>query len=298
MVARRKAMSKRAEVGIAFAAALAALLAVGAALSMPACESVPLTAPPGTTMTLSTNPTFVPANGGVSLVTAFLVEPAGTFVPDGTEIFCYTNLGRVDPSGKSVDGVVRLNFVSDARSGTATVCCVSGGPAPSPSGSPSPTPTPTPAVGTGVTARSTSPTRVVAASDIAADDNQACTTITVGGGAPGKVVLTANPQVLAQDRTATLVANVFDQNGNPVQNVPIIFTAELAPSDTTPAPVLTEFLESGGAPRFTDSNGQAFDTLTSRVANGTLSKVVTVTANAPAGQPGTVDVTIFYAVSR
>jgi hypothetical protein len=288
-------MSKRARVAFVL---VAAATTVGAALSMPACEGVPLTAAPGTTMTLSVNPTFVPANGGVAVVTAILVEPAGTFVPDGTEIFCYTNLGRVDASGKSVDGFVRVNFVSDARSGTATVCCVSGGPAPAPSGSPSPSPTPTPAVGIGVTARSTSPNRVVAASDIAADENQACTPITVGSALPAKVLLTANPQVLAQDRSATLVAHVFDASGNPVQSVPIVFTADLAPGTTTPAPVLTEFLESGGAPRFTDSNGQAFDTLTSRVANGTLSKVVTVTASPPVGSGATVDVTVFYAVGR
>ena len=290
-------MSKRAKVAIALAAVSAA---VGAGLSMPGCESVPLTAGPGTTMTLTANPGFVPANGGASLVTAILVEPAGTFVPDGTEILCYTNLGRVDPSGKSVDGFVRVNFVSDARSGTANVCCISGGPAPSPSGSPSPTPTPTPVTGsTGVAARSTTRPPVFGANDIAADENQACTTITVGSALPAKIVLTANPQVLAQDRTASLVANVFDGSGNPVQNVPIIFTAEIPPPPAgTTAPSLTEFLESGGAPRYTDSNGQAFDTLTSRVANGTLAKVVTVTANPPVGTGATVDVTVFYAVSR
>ncbi len=285
-------MSKRVKVGMTLAALSAA---IGAALSMPACEGVPLTAAPGTTITLSTNPTFVPANGGVSVVTAILVEPAGTFVPDGTEIFCYTNLGRVDPSGKSVDGFVRVNFVSDARSGTATVCCVSGGPAPS---SPTTTTTTLATGRGGVAARSTTRPPAFGASDIAAEENQACTTIAVGSALPAKVLLTANPQVLAQDRTATLVAHVFDASGNPVQNVPIIFTADLAPSTTTPAPVLTEFLESGGVPRFTDSNGQAFDTLTSRVANGTLSKVVTVTANPPVGSGATVDVTVFYAVSR
>ena len=46
-------------------------------------------------------PEFVIANGGVSVVTAILVEPAGTFVPDGTEVFFFTDLGRVDASGKT-----------------------------------------------------------------------------------------------------------------------------------------------------------------------------------------------------
>lgn len=286
-------MSKRVEVAFAFAAVSAA---VGAALCMPACEGVPLTAAPGTQITLTANPTIVPAYGGVSVLTAVLIEPAGTFVPDGTEIFCYTDLGRVDPSGKSVDGFVRVNFVSDARSGTANVCCVSGGPAPAPSGSPSPTPTPTPAAGAnGVTARSTTPGRVIAAGDIATDVNQDCTKITVGTAQPASVVVTANPPVLAQNRSAAIVANVFDGQGNPVQNVPIIFKADLSSGTSAP---LTEFLDSGGAPRFTDSNGQAFDTLTSRVANGTLTKVVTVTATPSAGTAGTVDVTVFYGTGR
>ena len=81
-----------------------------------ACESVPLTAAPGTSMTLIANPPFVIANGGVSVVTAILVEPVGTFVPDGTEVFFFTDLGRVDSSGKTVNGVARVNFVADARS--------------------------------------------------------------------------------------------------------------------------------------------------------------------------------------
>ena len=287
-------MSKRVKVAFALAAAATA---VGAALSMPACESVPLTAPPGTTMTMTANPESVPANGGVSVVTAILVEPAGTFVPDGTEIFCYTNLGRVDPSGKSVNGFVRVNFVSDARCGTAIVTCISGGPAPS--GAPTTTTT-TLAAGAraGVTANSTSVPRVLASSDIAADagENSASVPITVCN--VDHVLVTANPQVLAKDRSSTIVANVFDPAGNPVQNVPIIFTAALADTTTTPAPVLTEFLESGGAPRFTDSNGQAFDTLTSRVANGTLTKVVQVTAHPPKGNEPTVDITVFYGIGR
>src|SRR5262249_34829172 len=106
--ARGDAMSKR--IRLAFGAVLSA----GAlALAMPACESVPLTAAPGTSMSLIANPEFVIANGGTSVVTAILVEPAGTFVPNGTEVFFFTNLGRVDASGKTVNGVARVNFVSD-----------------------------------------------------------------------------------------------------------------------------------------------------------------------------------------
>jgi hypothetical protein len=49
---------------------------------------------------LTANPTFVIANGGVSAVTAILVEPAGTFVPDGTEVFFFTNLGGSMPAAR------------------------------------------------------------------------------------------------------------------------------------------------------------------------------------------------------
>ena len=285
-------MSKRVKTSFALVAAAAG----GAALGMSACESVPLTAAPGTEMTLIANPTFVIANGGVSLVTAILVEPAGTFVPDGTEVFFFTNLGRVEASGKSVNGLVRVNFVSDARSGKATVTAISGGPAVAPSVSP--TPTPAAGTGVGVTASGTTTPRVVAASDVAAGQNQDSVEISIGSALPTRVQVTANPPVLATARSASIVANVFDTNGNPVQNVPVIFTAEPGATTGTTVPPFVEFLDSGGAPRYTDANGQAFDTLTTKSPNGTLQKTVTVTATTANNQTASVTVTINYTTGR
>jgi hypothetical protein len=57
------------------------LSAAGVALLMPACESVPLTAAPGTELTMIANPTFVIANGGLSVVTA--IRSAGGDVRAG-----------------------------------------------------------------------------------------------------------------------------------------------------------------------------------------------------------------------
>jgi adhesin/invasin len=101
-----------------------ALFALAAVL--PSCDKAPLTAPPTSTIFLQANPTFVIANGGVSVVTAVVVEPAGTYAPDGTEVSFFTTLGRIDPLGKTVNGIASVNFVSDARSGQATLTAISG----------------------------------------------------------------------------------------------------------------------------------------------------------------------------
>jgi hypothetical protein len=243
------------------ALAVALVSAAGGLLSLPACESVPLTAAPGTSMTLIANPTFVPANGGRALLTAILVEPAGTFVPDGTKVFFFSNLGRVDPDeAKTVDGVARTTFVADARSGVATITAISGGPAPAPAASP----------GTGATATG---------------DGSATVEVSVGGALPRRLIVAASPARITQPRRATIVANVFDQFGNPVQNVPVVFTIKSA------TPVLEETLDSGGAPSYSDSNGQAFDTLVTRAPVGLGQKTVVVSASAPPDL--TADVTVF-----
>ena len=119
------------------------------------------------------------ANGGVSVVTAILVEPAGTFVPDGTEVFFFTNLGRVDASGKTINGVARVNFVSDARSGKATVTAISGGPAPAPTATPA-------ATQSGVTASAAGVTAAAAAVGVsaAAGQNSATVEISIGSALP------------------------------------------------------------------------------------------------------------------
>jgi len=250
-----------------------ALLGACVAAGIIACESVPLTAAPGTSMQLIANPEYVIANGGVSVVTAILVEPAGTFVPDGTEVFFFTNLGRVDASGKTVNGVARVNFVSDARSGIARVDAISGGP----STGPAPTPTPSPAAKAGTPS-------IDAAGDSAGATNSDFTLIAIGTGLPTRVLVTADPQRITSPRQSAITANVFDDKGNPVQNVPVIFSLE---ATTT----LQETLDSGGAPQFTDSNGQARDTLRTKAPVG-VPKTVKVTATTATGKDGFVTVTV------
>jgi hypothetical protein len=92
-----------------------------------ACEEAYLTAPPGSTLDVVANPSFVASHGGTSELMAFVLEPTGTAPPDGTVVRWFTNLGRIDPETRTRRGVALARFVSDARSGTATVRAISGG---------------------------------------------------------------------------------------------------------------------------------------------------------------------------
>lgn len=230
-------------------ARLALLLLAMAHLS---CEVPPLMAP-GSSITVFANPQFIVANGGVSVVTALLVEPAGTLVPDGTVVYFFTNLGRVDPQGKTKDGLARVNFVSDSRSGRATIQAFSGGAAPAPTGSA--------AVGSGT---------------------GSSVTVDIGSALPARVFVGASPQSVRGGRSATITANVFDEFGNPVANVPVIFSIT--------AGLLDERLDSGGAQLFTDTNGQVFDTLRTRLV--VVSRTVTVAATTANNMSGSVSVSI------
>jgi hypothetical protein len=96
------------------------------ALTQPTCEQAPMTAPAGSTLTIFANPTFIVANGGVSVISALVVEPAGTTVPDGTVVMFFSTLGQIEPQGQTKQGVARVNLVADSRSGTAQVTATTG----------------------------------------------------------------------------------------------------------------------------------------------------------------------------
>ena len=102
-------------------------LPVVLALVMASCEGAYLSAPPESTMTLTANPPFVAAHGGSSVITAFVIEPSGTFVPDGTVVRWFTDIGRIDPETRTRNGIAQANFVSDTRSGVANIRAISGG---------------------------------------------------------------------------------------------------------------------------------------------------------------------------
>ena len=90
------------------------------------CGQALLTAPVESTMFMSVNPPFIAANGDTAIVSVFIIEPAGTPVPDGTVVQFFASLGQIPEQGKTNDGVARVTFRSDARSGVARITAFSG----------------------------------------------------------------------------------------------------------------------------------------------------------------------------
>jgi hypothetical protein len=242
---------------------LGSAVVVSAAVGHWGCEVPPLMAP-GSSVSLIANPEFIVANGGVSVITAIVTEPAGTFAPDGSVVLFFTNLGRIEAEGKTVNGVARVNLIADSRSGPATVIGFAAGgdaPVPAPTGSP----TSTPGGGGG--------------------QSSDTVTVSIGSARPDRIVLTASPPTVRAGGSSTITVNVFDEFGNPVANVPVNFsiTQSSAPNAR---------LESGGSQRFTDSNGQAFDTLRTGAVLAAGTVTVTATVAGDLAETATITVTL------
>ena len=173
----------------------AALLA---AFVASACDTIPLTAPTGSAVTISAASSFVPA-GGTTEVTAFVSEESGTAVQNGTSVRFSTNFGRMEPvEAQTKNGYAVATFIAGDSSGVADVIATSGS-----TGGGTTTGT-----GEGATTTGSNVVR-----------------ITVGGAAAETVVLNASPSsVPAAGGTVTLIASVLDINGNRLRNVPINFS--------------------------------------------------------------------------
>jgi hypothetical protein len=227
------------------AAALIALVAI-------ACDTVPLTAPTGSSVTISTANSIVPI-GGTTEVTAFVLEGSGTAVQNGTTVRFTTNLGRMEPiEAQTRNGYATSTFVAGEVSGVADVTASSGG------------------IGAG------------SASGGTGNGNATATTtgsnsvkITVGAAASETVVLNASPSsVPFGGGTVTLIASVLDINGNRLRNVPVNFSTDAGTLSATVAN--------------TDANGEArVELTTNREANVTAraaakSATLKIIVNSPA----------------
>lgn len=222
------------------AAALAVLIACGAAY---------LTAPPNSSLTLVANPTFIAAHGGVSELTAYVFEPAGTPVANGTVVFWNTDLGHVDPETRTHNGVARNRLISDSRSGTARVCAFLGN---ENAAAPTPRPSGTGADPGGVASAASRQASIAAAAACSGEFED----IDIGNIRVRAIRLRAVPPRITISNSTHVIATVIDEFGNPIPNVPVYFTVL--------RDLETEFFDSAGAPLFTNNNGEAEDVLRTR----------------------------------
>jgi hypothetical protein len=228
----------------------------GAALllsALVACAGVLFTAPPGSTITLIANPPFVASDGGVSAITAIVIEPNGTPVSDGTIVLFFTDLGTIEPQGKTKNGLAKVNFISDSRSGTANIRALSGGPAPAGGGTnPSPNPS----------ASATAPP-----TGGGGGSGDATVQVVVGNVRIQDIRLRADPPRITSSNSTHVFAFVIDANGNGIPNVPVRFEVLPDTGAASPAPVPggngSEFFDITG-PVFTNNNGEAENVLRTR----------------------------------
>ena len=179
---------------------------LAASLVLPGCGQAILTAPVGSTLVMTVNPPFIAAQGDNAVVSVLVLEPAGTPVPDGTVVQFFSTLGRIPEQAKTNDGVARVNFVSDTRSGTAKVSAFSGAATAS----------------ADVIIGATRPSRIVYA--------PIDTRIDLSAG-----------QSIARFR-----ATVLDANGNPVTNVPVRFSVVSDPAVDTILDGADRFTDNSG----------------------------------------------------
>ncbi len=218
-----------------------------------ACQKVPLLAPTGSTITITSAATALPLNGTAEIV-AQLIEPAGTPPHRGTQVTFTTTLGSIQPLDAETDesGRVTVTFNAGTSSGTATITALSGG------------------------------ANVGSAGAIK---------IAVGTAAVGRVTVNANPTSLpAIGGTTTITASVFDVNGNVLSSAPVSFstTAGALSSSTVTTNangVATTTLTTSQQATVTASVG-------AQAATGTGTTTTTTTTSASGQASGSVIVTV------
>jgi hypothetical protein len=151
-----------------------------------ACQRVPLLAPSGSVITLTSSATVLAFNASTTIV-AQVIESSGNPPHSGTHVTFTTTLGTIQPLDAETNtaGQVTVQFLSGTQSGTATITAISGG-------------------------ASVSATGAVK--------------ILVGAAAVGRVNVNANPATVpALGGSTTISASVLDQNGNQLATVPVSF---------------------------------------------------------------------------
>ena len=241
---------------------------------MISCERVPLLAPNGSTITLTSSANAVPTGGTAQLI-ATVIEAAGTPPHSGTHVIFTTTLGSVFPTEMETDinGRAIAVFRAGDANGMASITASSG-----------------------------------AASVGAANALK----IAVGSAAVGDMTLGASPTTLpATGGSSTISATVIDISGNRLPGVPVGFTVDfgsVSPSNSTSDGngVATTILTTSRTSKVTATAGIGITGGTGTTGSTAKTKDITVQVNVgpsvtlsaptpatPAvGQPVTLTVTI------
>ena len=226
-----------------------------------ACEKVPLLAPSGSTITLTT-PFNVLAATGTTNIVAQVLEASGTPPHSGTHVNFTTTLGRIEPAEAltDVNGRVTVAFSASGGSGTATIAAVSGG---------------------------------------ASTGTNGAVKIAIGTAAVGSVRVNASPaSVSALGGSTSVTATVLDINGNALPLVPVAFSTT---AGTLSAAVITTDGNGGAVTVLTTSQqavvtasvGAQATTTTPSTGTGTGGGTTTPATTTTSGQAsGTVTVTV------
>ena len=224
-----------------------------------ACRSCPPTDP---RILLQANPSFVSRTADAPLVTAVLTEPAGTFVPDGTVVYFFTNLGQID--GQRADGERHRPRVLRRRR----------------------------PIGAGVRHGVLRAGRGAARAQPRRDGDSTSAGTASGTGSASVTISVGSALPTTRDRHRR---SAPDQQPSPRDDhrqrlrqptATRSRTCRSCSRSPTYGAALEETLDSGGSPRYTDSNGQAFDTLRTRRLPTDPPKTVTVSASVPNDQHG------------
>src|SRR5688572_3151491 len=165
-------------------------VAVMTVIAVIACDTVPLTSPTGSTITLSIDRNVLPLNGQATL-RAVVTESSGTAVHNGTMVTFQPAIGTTSPvEAATVNGVATVTFLAGSMSGRGFIHAFSG-PARTGSGN---------ASSGGVE-------------------------VVVGAAAAGSISVSASPSSVSQSGgTVTISALVLDSSNNPLPGVSVLFS--------------------------------------------------------------------------
>lgn len=178
-------------------------VALVAVVAVVACDSIPLTSPTGSTISISIDRSVLPLNGQ-AVVRAIVTESSGTPVHNGTVVTFQPSIGAVDPpSAETINGVAVSTFFAGSVSGTGVIHAYSGG---------------------ARTGSGNSSTGGLGAE------------VRVGSAAVGGMALSAAPSSVSQSGgTVTISALVMDASNNPLPGVSVLFTASTGTLNSTTA---------------------------------------------------------------